>query len=799
IAGGGSVNNCSSAGTAGTCSSYYDVEGGSAPAVTLTLTPAAGWSVESASGCGGSYTGGTTYVTSALSANCTVNVTFVQNSTLHFSVAVPGTATAGSSFTYTVTALDSGNNTVLGYDGSVHFSSSDGSATLPANSTLTQGAGSFTATLVTAGTQTITAADSASPSTTGTSGAINVTAAAATHFSVKAPLTATVGSSISFSVTAFDAFNNIATGYTGSAHFSSSDGTATLPANSGLTNGVGSFPATLRTAGTQTITVTDSATPGVTGTSNNITVSKATTTTTVASPSAISLGASVTVTATVTSTGGTPTGNVTITDTTDSLSCSYALSAPTPGCSLTPTSTGTKSLSASYAGDTNFLTSSSTVPGSLTVNAAQPGSTVSSSVNPSVFGQPVTVTATVTAPSGGVTPTSNGSNVHFLVGGSEICAGSPLTAGSGKSASATCAIPQASLTIGNHSVQFNYDGDANNKASSSTLTGGQTVNTAATTLTVDPPAATSIGQSVTVTVHVATNAPGAGTPDGSVTVSDGAANCVVTLSGGSGSCSLTPPAPAGSQTLNANYAGSTNFANSTGSASVTINAAATTTVVTSSTTPSIFGQAVTFTAAVSPASGAPAPTGTVTFTNTTSGATLCTGATLAAGSATCTASTLAVGNDVVQASYSGDANSLASKGALTQTVNKGGTTMTLTVNPSNANPGQTITLSATVFGDPPTGLVTFLDGATSLGSSALTATSTTSSVATFQTSSLGIGTHNLSATFAGDANNSASASAVVVVAVTPPPVAAPALSAWALLLLCASIAAGACVLLPRHR
>jgi probable HAF family extracellular repeat protein len=95
----------------------------------------------------------------------------------------------------------------------------------------------------------------------------------ATHFSVSAPATAAIGSAFSFTVTAVSSSNTVATGYTGTAHFTSSDGQAVLPANSTLTNGVGNFSATLNTAGAQTISATDAATPSITGTSSSINVS----------------------------------------------------------------------------------------------------------------------------------------------------------------------------------------------------------------------------------------------------------------------------------------------------------------------------------------------------------------------------------------------------------------------------------------------------------------------------------------------------------------------------------------------
>src|SRR5213079_880225 len=108
----------------------------------------------------------------------------------HFTVSAPASATAGTAFNFAVTALDQFNNTATGYGGTVHFTSSDGQAVLPPNSTLTNGTGTFSATLKTPGNQTITATDTVTSSITGTSNPITVSAAAATHFQVSAPSTA---------------------------------------------------------------------------------------------------------------------------------------------------------------------------------------------------------------------------------------------------------------------------------------------------------------------------------------------------------------------------------------------------------------------------------------------------------------------------------------------------------------------------------------------------------------------------------------------------------------------------------
>jgi hypothetical protein len=203
--------------------------------------------------------------------------TFVVNAApaTHLTVGAPAGATAGTAFTFTVTALDQFNNTAAGYGGTVHFTSSDGQAALPSDSTLSNGTGTFSATLKTAGTQTLTATDTADGSINGASGAVTVGPAAASHFVVAAPSGATAGTAFAFTVTALNAFNNTATGYGGAVHFSSSDGQAALPNNSALSNGVGSFLATLKTAGNQTLTATDAADGSVTGTSSPITVSPA--------------------------------------------------------------------------------------------------------------------------------------------------------------------------------------------------------------------------------------------------------------------------------------------------------------------------------------------------------------------------------------------------------------------------------------------------------------------------------------------------------------------------------------------
>ena len=186
--------------------------------------------------------------------------------TTHFSVVAPTSVTTGVPFSYTVSALDQTNNLAVSYAGTVHFSTSDGLGTLSADATLTNGVGIFTATLVSQGSQTISAVDASNIFISGTSYFINVSAGVS-HFAVTAPGTVSAGSPFVFEVAAEDQFNNPVAGYTGTIHFTSSDGGAALPADATLTNGVGFFATVLKAAGSQTITATDTVTGTIKGTS----------------------------------------------------------------------------------------------------------------------------------------------------------------------------------------------------------------------------------------------------------------------------------------------------------------------------------------------------------------------------------------------------------------------------------------------------------------------------------------------------------------------------------------------------
>ena len=149
------------------------------------------------------------------------------------------------------------------------FSSSDVKAGLPASYTFTaadNGVHTFTATLKTAGTQSITVKDAASAAVLGTQSGIVVSAGVATQLAISAPTTAVISTSVNITVTVYDAYGNIATGYRGKVTLTSTDPKGGSPSYSFSANdaGVHVFSFKFGTLGAQTLTVTDNSTPSLT-------------------------------------------------------------------------------------------------------------------------------------------------------------------------------------------------------------------------------------------------------------------------------------------------------------------------------------------------------------------------------------------------------------------------------------------------------------------------------------------------------------------------------------------------------
>ena len=410
---------------------------------------------------------------------------------------------------------------------------------------------------------------------------------------------------------------------------------------------------------------------------------------------------------------------------------------------------GAHSLTATYSGDLEFSPSASAVR-TQTVNRGQTATTLASTPNPSLAGQAVTLSTTVTAvaPAAGV-PTGT---VTFMDGATVL---GTATLGNGSASLVT-----STLTTGNHSLTTVYSGSANFNASTSAAV-NQVVNSQTTTSLTAPPNPSVFGQAVTLTAVVSPVAPGTGVPTGTVTFRDGATVlATVTLANGSASF-VTSTLAVGSHSLTAAYSGGGNFLASTSATVIdTVNPGSTSTSLSSTPNPSTLGQTVTLSAtvsAVAPAVGV--PTGTVTFRD---GATSLGVVTLVNGSASLTVSTLTTGSHSLTAAYSGSPNFNASTSpTVTQVVNPGNTTTSLTSTPNPSNFGQAVTLSATVSPvapatGVPTGSVTFRDGATTLATVNLVNGSASLSIST-----LAPGSHSLTAVYSGSATFAASTSAVV--------------------------------------
>jgi hypothetical protein len=130
------------------------------------------------------------------------------------------------------------------------------------------GVHAFSASLLTAGVQSLIVTDNATPTLTGSQSNITVNPGAATAFVLSAPATAQAGTPFSVTVTAEDAYGNVATGYTGAVHFQSTDSAASLPADYALVTGdagVHTFQVTLWTPGIQTLSVYDTGNSAITG------------------------------------------------------------------------------------------------------------------------------------------------------------------------------------------------------------------------------------------------------------------------------------------------------------------------------------------------------------------------------------------------------------------------------------------------------------------------------------------------------------------------------------------------------
>lgn len=325
--------------------------------------------------------------------------------------------------------------------------------------------------------------------------------------------------------------------------------------------------------------------------------------------------------------------------------------------SLTATtlSAGSHAITAVYLATPSSTPSTSPV---LTqdILAADTTTTLTSSANPSVTGQTITVKAVVkaVAPGGGY-PTGT---VDLYDNGTWV-ASKALAYGQ-------AGIP-VKLGVGSHDLTATYGGSGDHHPSATSAPLAQTVNAAVTTTTLTSNASPSVvGQQVTLKAVVKSVAPGTGGPLGTVSFYDNG-TLVGTRTIFLGQASIFVKPTVGPHTYTATYSGSSSYLTSTSTAlNQQVDPAGTSVVLTSSADPSTVGQTVTIRATVkATAPGGGTPTGTVRFYD---GATLVATRTLFMGIAQFPA-TPAAGSHSYTAVYAGSGSYSGSTSApLVQTV-----------------------------------------------------------------------------------------------------------------------------------
>ena len=454
-------------------------------------------------------------------------------------------------------------------------------------------------------------------------------------------------------------------------------------------------------------------------------------------------------TATVTVTGYNVTYDGTVHTATGSATGVGGASLPSSDISLYATAhinAGTYASDAWSFFDPNYKSQNGTVADKIAKDSTSTGVTATPA-NP-VNGQALTFTGTVRNTSGsGQTLTGT---VQFFIDGSPFGTPVPLS-GSGNTATA---VSQAVLNAAGspHTVTATYtNSDGNFQGGMGSLS--ETVAKASThTIVTATPFSLVYGQAVTFTATVAAVAPGTGTPTGTVTFMEGAVTDTVAVTSGRATFTTSSLAVA-THTITATYNGDGNFKTGSGSDVQVVNKASSRMGgLAVFPNPAVFGQVISITAVVSPlAPGKGTPTGTVTFLD---GSTTLGSMTLTGGRATFTRASLSRGNHALSATYKGDSTFAASATqGYGEPVQKDATTTGVTPSASSVVVGHAVTFTATVKASAPgsgtpTGTVTFKDITTVLG----TGTLNSAGQATFSSTVLAVGTHAITASYAGDTN-----------------------------------------------
>ena len=309
------------------------------------------------------------------------------------------------------------------------------------------------------------------------------------------PVSFTTQGSTAVAVSGITSFTASSGTHVISAHYVNTDGDFTPPADTG-------FSLTATKPSTTTSNVTSSMSSSVYGNIVTLTASVG-----VDSPG-----------------GGTPTGMVTFSDQEGTIGTA-ALSG---GVATFPTANldvahSPHTITASYAGDSNFMGSDDTggMPLKLTVSPDNTQDALASFSNP-VSGQAISFTAFVSNLAQPLAPTGS---VQFSVDGSNF--GSPVTLtpvnGNSNESFAVSSSTSFLAAQGTQTIAFDYTNSDGNFVSGATDSHSLTATPAATTTSVVGSSANPsvVGQTVTFSVTVSVQAPGGGVPTGSVSFMEG--------------------------------------------------------------------------------------------------------------------------------------------------------------------------------------------------------------------------------------------------------------------------------------
>ncbi len=491
------------------------------------------------------------------------------------------------------------------------------------------------------------------------------------------------------------------------------------------------------------------------------------------SPSGRSLALTATITAQLAGGGALPSGTVTFYDGSTAIGTAsaygYLGNTSQAVLNVSTLSIGNHNITAVYGGDTNFSPATTAAALVETITNSATTTTLTSSLSPTLYEQTTILTATVTQAAGSAAPTGW---VYFYNGGAYL--GGAILNGVSGNDQATLNV--STLSVGSHSITAVYESDQNFNSSTSAAV-SQTVNIATPTVSLSSaanpfPSGRSLALTALITSQLAGGATG---PSGTVTFYDGSTaigSAPATWYFGNTSQAVLniSTLSIGNHSITASYSGDSNFSSATTSAPLveTIANGATTTTLTSSLNPTLFGQTTTLTATVIQAVGSTAPTGWVYFYDGTSYLGLSSLNGLSGNDqATLGVSTLSVGSHSLTAVYQSDQNYSGSTSVvISQTVNVATPTVTLSSPASSFPSGRALALTATITppltgGAAPSGTVTFYDGSTAIGTASAYWYGGATSQAVLNVSTLGIGSHSITAAYSGDANfTSASTSAL---------------------------------------